>query len=218
MESLTCLSNESLTQTLLKLRIGEREVISDVVRYLAELDSRKLYLELGYSSLFSYCRGALGYSEGGAYRRIQAARLVRDNPEVYQKLRNGSLTLCALAEISKVKEGRAAVIEASVGKSKEEVQRIVSHYIPSSPIKREVVRVKQVDLPLVPLSSQPEITATVAVTKTVYTVTIEVDEECMELLKEAQNLTGVLKKAEVVKMRNLTDFGQSKLITSATQN
>ena len=64
MESLASLSNESLTQTLLRLRIGEREVISDVVRYLAELDSRKLYLELGYSSLFSYCRSVLGYSEG----------------------------------------------------------------------------------------------------------------------------------------------------------
>ena len=117
MESLASLSNESLTQTLFKLRIGEKEVISDVVRYLAELDSRKLYLELGHSSLFSYCRNALGYSEGGAYRRIQAARLVRDNQEVYEKLRSGSLTLCAVAEISKVKEGRAAVIEASEGQS-----------------------------------------------------------------------------------------------------
>jgi len=53
-----------------------------ILYYLIELDNRKLYRELGFSSLFDYCLRALKYSEGSSYRRITAARAIRDNPEL----------------------------------------------------------------------------------------------------------------------------------------
>jgi hypothetical protein len=80
----------------------EREVISDIVLHLSEIESRGSYRALGYSSLFTYCTEGCGYSEGAAMRRIKAARCVRDNPEVYEKLRCGKLTLCAISELARV--------------------------------------------------------------------------------------------------------------------
>jgi hypothetical protein len=42
---------------------GERAASARVLAWLAEVERRRLYLELGYSSLFAYCLRALGFSE-----------------------------------------------------------------------------------------------------------------------------------------------------------
>src|SRR5436189_4065126 len=96
------LSNGSLVENIQGLRKMENEAISEIVLHLAEVDKRALYRELGYSSLFSYCTLGLKYSEGSAQRRIQAARALKSNPEIYSLLKDGKLSLCAVLEISKV--------------------------------------------------------------------------------------------------------------------
>jgi hypothetical protein len=80
-------TNEELNLTLRELRSREREIVSDVVLYLHEIDTRGFYRDLGYSSLFAYCVSGLGYSESGAQRRIQAARALDGHPEIYAMLR-----------------------------------------------------------------------------------------------------------------------------------
>jgi len=84
------LNDHELVAALEKLKGRENQIIAELIRYLSEVDRRKLYLELGYPSLFAYCCKALRYSESAAYRRIAAARVYGDNPEVYQKLSLGS--------------------------------------------------------------------------------------------------------------------------------
>ena len=39
----------------------ENDLMSDLLAHLAELDERRLYLDLGYTSLFAYCTEALGF-------------------------------------------------------------------------------------------------------------------------------------------------------------
>ena len=51
--------------------------VSTLIEFLAEADSRRLFAERGYSSLLDYVTKCLGYSEGSAYRRINAARLLK---------------------------------------------------------------------------------------------------------------------------------------------
>ena len=95
-----------------------------------------------YSSLFSYCTEALGYSEGAAFRRISAARALNDNPEIYELLQTGKLSLCAVAEIAKVirPENKLEVLESSIGRPKAEVQRITAKYqVAKAPLKHERV-------------------------------------------------------------------------------
>jgi hypothetical protein len=77
-ESLT--DDQLLTETK-RLVACERMATAAVLRSLMEIDSRRLYLREGCSSLFSYCTQVLHLAEAAAYNRIEAARAARRFPE-----------------------------------------------------------------------------------------------------------------------------------------
>jgi hypothetical protein len=202
------LSVEALDSGLKDLRTKENIAIADIILYLSELDSRKAYRELGYSSLFTYCNEALGYSKGAAYRRVEAVRVFKTNPEVLKSIITGKLTLCSVAEISKVKEfeKKKELLKASEGKSKREVQVLTAVCLPPEKSMKDSIRVKVVKKENIPLlhscdlideSSRPIITQ--------YKFSMEVDEEFMRLYKEAKELIGNLPARDVF-MRCLIEF------------
>ena len=84
--TLTHLSHEELRTSAKSLRRIEQKAIADMVLYLSEIESRRIYRDFGYPSLFSYRTGELGYSDAGAWRRVSAARCLKSHPEVYEKL------------------------------------------------------------------------------------------------------------------------------------
>src|SRR5262245_45303463 len=90
------LSNAEILQRMTTLALRERTATAALLAHLAELDARDLYLGEGYSSLFAYCVGALHFSEGEAYNRIDAARAVRRFPKILERLADGSLHLTAV--------------------------------------------------------------------------------------------------------------------------
>ena len=85
-----------LTGTLVRY---ERHLQAAVIDHLAEIEARRLYLRRGCSSLFDYAVRELGYSDAAAGRRIGAVRLCADQPDARERLRDGSLTLSAAAEL-----------------------------------------------------------------------------------------------------------------------
>jgi Domain of unknown function (DUF222) len=135
-----------LVGTLKELRKRENTLVADIVSYLAEVDSRQIYREQGYSSLFSFCTQALRYSEGAAQRRIIAARCLRSNPEVYELLKEGKVSLCALSEVAKVitPENKREILDLSQGLPKQEAQKLAAQYQPAAQPKRETIRAKKV--------------------------------------------------------------------------
>lgn len=76
----------------------DKKVTTKLLHHIKEVDQRKLYSELGYPSLFRYVVQELGYSEGAAGRRINAARLLKDIPEIELKIVNGDLTLSHISK------------------------------------------------------------------------------------------------------------------------
>ena len=56
------LSAEKLLKAIQSLRGEENKVLAELILYLSEVYTRRAYAELGYGSLFSFCREALGYS------------------------------------------------------------------------------------------------------------------------------------------------------------
>ena len=100
----------SLTKSLVQ---KERELTTQVLRHLAEIERRKLYCDLKYGSLFDYAVGELGYSEASAGRRIQAMRLMNEIPEVEQKIESGALNLSNICQAQGFfrdqKKGRAGL-------------------------------------------------------------------------------------------------------------
>ncbi len=89
---------ELLRQTSTLVR-HERHLQGAVIDHLDEIEGRRLYLQRGCSSLFDYAVRELGYSDAAAGRRIGAVRLCADQPDARERLRDGSLTLSAAAEL-----------------------------------------------------------------------------------------------------------------------
>ena len=90
------LSNEALIAEIAAAAGCERHATARLVALLAELDARRLYLEAGCASLFTYCTDVLHLSEHAAYGRIEAARASRRFPVLLEGLADGSLTLTAV--------------------------------------------------------------------------------------------------------------------------
>jgi len=205
MQSLSNVSNSLLLESLKKLKGNENITIADIVLHLSELDTRGLYRDIGYSSLYSYCREALGYSEGASYRRIQAAKALKDNPEVYQLLRDGKLSLCAVAEVSKVikPDNKEELLNSAQGKAKLEVQKIVARYQEPERPGRERIVVTKVAVEADSLFNQtqePEIKEELKLT-----FTVAANDEFNELLNEARSFIGNVPLVEVFK-RTLKEF------------
>ena len=93
------LSDRELLRATSTLVRHERHLQGAVIDHLAEIDVRALYLRRGCSSLFDYAVRELGYSDAAAGRRIGAVRLCADQPDARERLRDGSLTLSAAAEL-----------------------------------------------------------------------------------------------------------------------
>ncbi|KYG60858.1 hypothetical protein AZI85_10355 [Bdellovibrio bacteriovorus] len=95
------ISNDELIFRMEKLARTERKITHLVLWHIAEIDSRKLYTDLGYDGMYAYLTRGLGYSEGSAYRRLQSARLLKNVPSVAEKIETGKLNLSQLTQIQK---------------------------------------------------------------------------------------------------------------------
>lgn len=79
---------------------SERKLTAEIVEYIKEIDFRKIYLDLGYTSLFAYLTEGIGYTAASAQRRIDSARLLRDLPEIKNEIQSGKLNLMQLAVVA----------------------------------------------------------------------------------------------------------------------
>src|SRR5688572_10325647 len=64
------LSDDQLVGEIKRLVGAERCATAELIRGLMEVDARRSYLHLGYSSLFRFCTQAMYLSEHAAYGRI----------------------------------------------------------------------------------------------------------------------------------------------------
>lgn len=98
---LTKISDQELLGRMDKLVRTERKITHVILCHINEVDARRLYAELGFESMFKYLTGHCGYGEDSAYRRLQAAKVLRKAPEIAEKLEDGSLNLTQLTQVQK---------------------------------------------------------------------------------------------------------------------
>ena len=128
----TSLSDDQLLTETKRLVACERTATAELLRSLMEVDSRRLYLREGCSSLFTYCTQVLHLAEGAAYNRIEAARAARRFPSVLTALEDGSLTLASARLLAPhfTLENHGQLIEAARHKSKRDVELLVATLAP----------------------------------------------------------------------------------------
>lgn len=134
---LSHLSDHSLLTATLRLAREERALLTMVLWHLREIEARRLFSSLGYSSLFAYAQGELGYSEDQAQRRIAAMRLLRELPGIEKKISSGALTLTNLGKATAVfrreklaPERRVEVLAKLEGVSSRQAEKILAEISP----------------------------------------------------------------------------------------
>jgi len=92
------LSDQELLAKIQNLVNVERMTLEKILEHLQEIQRRRLYADLGYSSLFKYLVKELGYSEAAAARRIGALKLVNKVPEAKFMIASGELNLTVASQ------------------------------------------------------------------------------------------------------------------------
>jgi len=132
MQNLSALSDEQLLEDIQKLLGSERQLLVQHLRYLIEIEDRRLALRAAYSSLFELCTEQLHMSEGQAFRRINAARLGRRFPLVLELIESGAVHLSALVILRDVltEQNHQELLRQASGQSKRQVQALVAGHFP----------------------------------------------------------------------------------------
>jgi 5-methylcytosine-specific restriction endonuclease McrA len=132
----------SLRDGLAGLLAHERAAAADFLLALADFDRRRGWEALGHASLFGFLQRELRLSNGAAYLRLTAARLLPAHPAVEAALRDGRLCISAVGELSRVltRENEAVVLPRFVGCSSREAREVAAALLPrAEPPRREVV-------------------------------------------------------------------------------
>jgi hypothetical protein len=132
---------QELTNHLARLLRDEQGAMADFLLALADFDRKKLWRELGHTSLFYFLHRQLRLSKGAAQNRKTAAELIQAFPEVEAALRAGDLCLSTVNELAKVltPENRPEVLPRFFGLSRREAEAVAVSLRPA-----EVVPVRDV--------------------------------------------------------------------------
>jgi hypothetical protein len=117
---------------------SENGAMADFLVALAEFDRQRMWVQLGFSSLFDFLHRELGLSRGSAHYRKVAAQLVQRFPEVVEPLRSGKLCITVVLELAKVitPENRAEVLPKFFGLSKQEAKAVAVEIRPAEVVPR----------------------------------------------------------------------------------
>ena len=139
---LIAMGNQELVAALSALLRRENDLLSDTLAHLAELDHRRLYLELGFTSMFAYCTDALRLCKSSAYRRIAAARLCRRFPELFARVAAGELQTSVLAALSRhvTPQNAAELFAACSRKSCDQVEELLASRFPRPDVPDSIRR------------------------------------------------------------------------------
>ena len=134
------LSDDALMASLRDICTGARQLDVRFIAHLIEVEDRRLHLTAACSSLFDFCVRRLQMSEGAAFRRINAARLLRRFPRLAAHIEDGRVHLSTLVLLrdhlseSNVDE----LVAAASGKTKREVEELLARRAPRPDVPAKI--------------------------------------------------------------------------------
>jgi len=157
----------------------ERKITYQVLKYIAEIEMRKLYLP-SYISLFDFLVEKHGYSESAARRRISSAEILTQVPQISTKVEKGTLSLTQLDQVHQAirfvqkTEKRKVQLDEKVS--------ILSKIENSTQRETNLILAQELSIPLV-IKNKETIHRDESVT-----LTITFSKEQMALLEQVQDL------------------------------
>lgn len=141
---LNTLSNKALDEKLNQLVSGEREILTEIIIHIREVASRRMYLDFGHGSLFDYLTQRMGYANGSAQRRIDAARLSVDVPAVIDHIESGEINLSQISIMSQA----TRQVPRDIKVEKETKEQIIADLCEKTVAQSEVLVSKALNIPV----------------------------------------------------------------------
>jgi 5-methylcytosine-specific restriction endonuclease McrA len=138
---LTDLTDDALVSRLSTLCAEGHVLTARLIVHLIEVEERRLDLRAACTSMLDFCRRRLGMSEGAAFRRITAARLVKRFPALLARIERGEIHLSTLVLLRphltevNVEELAAAV----AGKTQRQVEELLARLAPKPDVPSAIV-------------------------------------------------------------------------------
>jgi hypothetical protein len=139
------LTDEVLEKNLVDLFAKERVLLCVIILHVMEVERRKSYMK-SHRSLFEYLQDVSKYSHGTTQRRVSAAMLAFEIPEILRAIKSGSLNLTQVttaqllfrraAKQKKCKittETKLKVLKAIVGKTVKDSEVIICSILQIKP-------------------------------------------------------------------------------------
>ena len=102
----------------------------NAVIWFCEVQSRKLYRELGYSSIHQYASEELGFSQSKTYQFLQLAGKLQDLPKLRRSVSDGSVTWTKARAVAAVATAGTEErwVEAASSQGRRQLERSVREY------------------------------------------------------------------------------------------
>jgi 5-methylcytosine-specific restriction endonuclease McrA len=110
----------------------ERGESANLLAYIAEIDSRGLFVTAGCSSMFAYCLKHYRLSEDAANARIQVARVARKYPFLFEALQDGRLHITGVRLLAPhlTPDNARELAAAATHRTMTEIQRLIAQRFP----------------------------------------------------------------------------------------
>src|SRR4051812_36874230 len=124
---LTDLTDHELVSRLSALCLEGHALTARMILHLVEVEERRLDLRAACTSMFDFCTRHLGMSDGAAYRRINAARLVKRFPSLFARIEKGEIRLSTLVRLRPhlTEESVDELTAAVAGKTQRQVEELL---------------------------------------------------------------------------------------------
>ena len=138
--TLTDVSDEELVSHLEAICVEGHQRVARLIEHLIEVEERRLHVRSACRSLFDFCLRRLGMSEGAAFRRINAARLVRRFPSLLPRIERGEIHLSALVLLrDHLTEATVdELVAAASGLSTREVEALLARLFPQPDVPASI--------------------------------------------------------------------------------
>lgn len=136
LQAVSALTDDELLQRLSRFTGALRRVEAHVIAHIAEVDRRRLFESLAFSSMHAYCREVLHFSEHVAYMRIAVARASRRFPVLLEMLADGRLHVSTMAKLVRhlTEENCESVFARAVHLPKRKVEELVAELSPRADV------------------------------------------------------------------------------------
>jgi len=108
------------TKALIK---RESELQANILKNLQIIYDKKIHIEMGYSSLFIFCREELELSESSAYRKCQTVKMAQIVQDLPQKIKKGEISEQKIVQVARFIQQEKRLAQHSV--SKKEVKKLI---------------------------------------------------------------------------------------------